>query len=260
MVGRVVSGAVTAHQGWWLGLLDDIDLVHASAEYYARNDRYTDEAHNTSGLLPWEVEALERDFPRHGRVLVLGAGGGREVLALEQRGFIVEAFDCHPKLVEYGKHLLRKLGMNARLGLIGENQVPAIGGFDAAIVGWGAYMHVPGRARRVRFLRDIHKALVPGGAVLLSFFVRQGTGRRDAWIAGLANTLRRMRRRGDDLVEVGDRLEGSFDHYFTEGEIREELEASGFRVAHYAQAAYGHAVGIAEDPPVRAAASDQRRL
>jgi SAM-dependent methyltransferase len=240
-----ITLACVVHRGLWLGLLDSGAACQATLDYYARSCRYSDESHNCSGLLSWESQALERHFPRQGRVLVLGAGGGREVIALAAKGFEVEGFECCPPLAERANRLLDKTGIGSRVVVIAPNEVPSVHGFDAAVVGWGAYMHVPGQTRRIRFLRALRAALEPGGPLLLSFFARRGTGRSDLWAARLANSLRTVLGHGDDPVEVGDRLQGSFDHYFTEDEIREEMEASGFRLAHYSDAEYPHAVGVA---------------
>ncbi len=242
-----------------MGLLDETDLAQATAQYYGRIGRYAADEYNSSGLAPWENLAVERHFPPGGRVLVLGAGGGREVVALEQRGFAVSGFECTPTLVESGNGLLQRLGLSARLAFVPANEAPVVRGFDAALVGWGAYMHIPGRERRIRFLRGIRAALAPGGPLLLSFFARKVTGRSDRWAARLANALRTLRGRGNDRIEMGDRLQGSFDHYFTEDEIREELEASGFRLAHYSEAEYPHALGFADERPAPTSPSDESR-
>ena len=64
------------------------------------------------------------------------------------------------------------------------------------------------------------------------------------WIFKIASVLRRVRR-SNEPVEIGDTLDGTFDHYFTEEEIKAELEAAGFEMIHYAADPFGHAVGRA---------------
>ena len=48
----------------------------------------------TRGLFAWEREALAHPaFPRGGRLLLGGAGGGRELVALAAMGYTVDAFE-----------------------------------------------------------------------------------------------------------------------------------------------------------------------
>jgi hypothetical protein len=123
------------------------------------------------------------------------------------------------------------------------NRVPdGVGQHDGAIMGWGGYMHIPGRPARVNFLQQIRSHLPPGGPLLLSFFSHRQPSRSDRLVAGIAGVIRRLRR-SRDPVEIGDRICGTFDHRFCEREIGSELESAGFDMIHFAHQPYGHAVG-----------------
>jgi hypothetical protein len=123
--------------------------------------------------------------------------------------------------------------------------------YGGAIVGWGAYTLIQGRARRVGFLPALRERTLPGAPLLLSFFPRSNQadsgGPSDEWrfrhTAAVANTLRRATLR--EPVELGDYLEPNYVHYFTEEEIRRELEEAGFRLIEYEARPYGHAVARA---------------
>ncbi len=45
-------------------------------------------------------------------------------------------------------------------------------------------------------------------------------------------------------MELGDSLRDTFDHHFTEDEVRGELAEAGFEMLHFAACPYGHAVGV----------------
>src|SRR5215208_5585757 len=77
LLGRV------AFVGFWLGVLDRRTL-HAIDDlaYQRRKSKYQNPEYNRRGLFEWEREAIESYFPDRGRLTVIGAGGGREVLAL----------------------------------------------------------------------------------------------------------------------------------------------------------------------------------
>ncbi len=242
-IHRRASNALSAlHQGIWLGLLGRAALHEVAMRQYLGWDEYRDPAYNRSGLYAWEESVVERYFSDCRSLLVTAAGGGREVLALLERGFAVEAFECSPGLVEAGNRLLEECGREASIELAPPDRVPeSAGSHGGAIVGWGAYMHVPGRAARVALLRQLAARLPAGGPILLSFYTRPADTAAYRTIAATANLLRRLRL-DPDRVERGDTLAKTFDHHFTEAELRAEVEAAGLELVHFARAPYPHAV------------------
>jgi len=249
---RALNALNACFDGFWLGLLDREALERLDEHFYSdghdelagRVFSYRDDEHNRSGLHPWEQAALERHLPPGGRVIVTGAGGGREVLALLERGFDAVGYEPNPTLVAAGAELLRELGHAGRLRGSGRDAFPDGGErADAVLVGWGSYMLIAGSERRVAFLRAARAAL-PGGAPLLcSFFVRPPDARYFRILARTANAVRRLRNR--ERVEVGDTLAENFVHRFTREEVERELALGGFRMVEFAHRPYGHAVAVA---------------
>ena len=64
------------------------------------------------------------------------------------------------------------------------------------------------------------------------------------WVYQIAYFIHRLRRSPYSL-ELGDDLDGTFDHHFTESEIAEELFAGGFEMVNFSHTPYGHAVARA---------------
>jgi SAM-dependent methyltransferase len=243
VVDAATVGVRSVHEGLWLGLLDHRHLQVVTDQRYESWRRYGSDDHNLSGLMPWEESALDRFFGGCSSLLVGAAGGGREVLALAGRGYQVTAFDCSAHLLDHCRRLVADEGIAVATALCPPDRVPdGVGRHDGAIMGWGGYMHIPGRAARVGFLEQIRSHLLPGGPLLLSFFSNRQPSRSDRWVAGIAGVIRRVRR-SRDPVEIGDRLAGTFDHRFCEEEIASELESAGFEMVHFAHQPYGHAVG-----------------
>lgn len=263
---QVTRGLSALFQGFWLGVLSREALAQFDELYYrgrketlaGGNVTYADDEWNGSGLAPWETKLVDSWFGSARRIVVTGAGGGREVLALLERGFDAVGYEPHPELVDAGSRLLESRGHPGRLRSARRDRFPADAEpCDALLVGWGSYMLIPGRARRIAFLRDARDALSAGAPIVLSFFTRPSGGRLTLVSTALANVLRRVR--GAERVEPGDGLVPNFTHWFTREEIDRELTEAGFELVHFGEQPYGHAVGRATgaDSPPRARAAVQ---
>jgi hypothetical protein len=238
------NGAVALIQGSALGLLSNNTLEGLTEYRYSRRAApYCDEAYLSSGLFIWEREAIRRYFPPGGRILVAAAGAGREMIALANCGFLVEGFDCCAPLVESGRNELKKRGIDAKLNYAPPSTVPKYSGrYDAALVGFSGYMYIPGRFRRIRFLRDLRDFLNPGAPVMVSF--TEGLpGKRRIWTSRVGSAIRRFRRA--EPVEEGDCLKDGFQHHFDRQQIDSEMSEAGLDLVYYGGGTcYGHAVGL----------------
>jgi hypothetical protein len=233
--------------GIWLGLLDRESLHAIDRRYYDRQTKYHRPEYNLQGLWPWELAVLERYFVNGSAVLVASVGGGREAIGLGRLGYDVDAFECHPELVRVANELLTQEGFPGTVSLAPRDGCPRlVRSYGGVIVGWGGYMLIQQRARRVAFLRALRARVSASSPILLSFFSRHGTERYFALVARLANVGRVLRRKTH--VEVGDALVPNYVHFFTEDEIAGELAAGGFRMEQFAVSPYGHAVGLAVEP------------
>ena len=244
--GSVLEGAWI---GARLGVLDREGIHALDERYYAASGGdthidYAGEAHNTRGLFAWEAPVVERFFAGRTRILVLAAGGGREVLALRKMGFAADGFECHPGLVAAANALLAKHGFAGDVAVVPRDEAPRVERrYDGVIVGWSAYMLIQGRERRVAFLRDLRALVGLGAPLLVSFFYREGSRFRHGLIERVGNALRAAR--GRERVEPGDVLAPNFIHLFTEDEVRAELREAGWETVFYSTEGTGHAVGVA---------------
>jgi hypothetical protein len=250
LVGRYFRVVMAIFTGFWLGILsrpqfERVDDLAYEGERKRHNAiDYLSEAHNRQGLFAWEVEALERYFPERGRLALLGAGAGREVLALKARSYDVEAWECQPAFVAFANDLLARDGHDPAVTVVPRDVVPeGPTGFDGLIIGWGTYTLVPGRHRRIALLRSLREKVEPGTPILCSFYVRRAGETRFAITTRVGNALRRILRR--EPVELGDYLDPNFVHMFTEDQVRAEFEAAGFELRSFSATPYGHAVGVA---------------
>lgn len=241
--------------GIWLGLLSRRQLARIDETYYDRNSQYVTESYNRQGLWHWEQSAIENHFSGLRRIVVTSAGGGREVLALAKTGYEVVGFEPHQDIARFGSQLLAAEELDASIDPSPRDAWPADAtGADGAVVGWGGYMLISGRAQRVTFLCDAATQLPAGAPILLSFFVRPGAALRFRVAAAVANPLRQLLSR--EPVDVGDALTPNLVHFFTQAEVTAELTDAGFDLVDFGSMDYGWAVGV---KATAAPAANERR-
>jgi hypothetical protein len=254
LVGDICAGAF---DGFWLSVLGR-DAHDRVVEYhYLDAAEYRSDSYNLDGLFPWEEKVVAGHFADCRRILVGGAGGGREMVALAQLGYEVAGFECNPTLVEYANGLLARKEIPTRVEHVPPDVCPAVDApYDGIIIGWCAYMHIQGRNRRVAFLRSLRPALKPGAPVLLSFWHINGPARRRLRVTQrVAGPLRRLL--GREPITLGDSMAPHRLQYFDEELLREELVLAGFELKIYKPwfgHEYGHAVVVARDEVASSAA------
>jgi hypothetical protein len=250
--GRLFRVATSVFMGVWLGILKRSHLEAVDDEYYVGTGErfdpidYRNIAYNKSGLAGWEQAAIRQHFPSAGSLVVMGAGGGREVLALRRMSYRVDGWECQPSLVEAANRLLVAEGYEPTVSFVPRDTV-ARGPerYDGLIIGWGTYTLIEGSARRVTVLRDLRAKVEVGAPLLLSFYPRRPGDRRYVITAAVGNAIRRLY--GRQRLEVGDYLDPNYVHLFHEKEIADELSAGGFEMLAFAAKPYGHAVARAVD-------------
>jgi Methyltransferase domain len=244
---RFVRLATAMHEGFWLGCLSADELNTVTAGHYAQSRETTSAEGNLRDFFDWEGSAVERYFPVGSNVLVAGAGGGREILALRRTGYSAEGFECNPAVVEASNTIFDQLAEPRGVFFCPADHVPAgLFAYSGIIVGWTAYSHIPSRERRVAFLRALRQRALPASPVLLSFFARSGNSRYDAVAFRIANWTRRFVPGRKEAPEIGDHLNWSYSHWFTREEIESELREAGIRLVDFGEVGEGYAVGVVE--------------
>jgi hypothetical protein len=172
-------------------------------------------------LFPWERAAIDEWFPGPpATVLVGGAGGGREAIALTRLGYAVTTFEPAERLVAsflnhrpddaarietcVGRYEELPIVRSPGGGRVDLSQRPP---FDAAIFGWASYSNLLDDARRVASLRAM--AALVEGPILLSYFPHH------------EDTPDSSSRRGSFSLNVG------YFRDLTEAEVREQAAEAG---------------------------------
>jgi hypothetical protein len=159
--------------GFWLGVLDKQSLQEIDDDYYKNSTKYLGESHNRSGLFSWEEKAVQAYFSENRKIILIGAGGGRETLALGSLGFEVDAFECNLDLLDCARKLLEKEKIAATIQFCPRDHCPSGDRcYDGSIVGYGVYSYIQGWKGRVAFLKDLRARVQTNAPVLLSFLRR----------------------------------------------------------------------------------------
>lgn len=235
------------------------DRAGLTASLYAEQATYLPGGHRfKSGLFPWERRAFDSPlFPRSGRILIGAAGAGRELVALEERGFSVVAFDPCARFADAARDIAdpaRSTVIHASYADLvaaaegrGGPLASAVAGprFDAVVLGWGSLSHVLPSTERTALLRAVH-ALAPNAVVLTSFAIEGDSSALPGSKGRIRDTLRRVfgALHAPGVSEAGDHffLNGGFFAYLGHDEIVRLAWTAGYEIAHYEDTSYPHAI------------------
>jgi SAM-dependent methyltransferase len=204
------------------------------------------EAEILSGLMPWEQECYDRFLGRGERILLIGCGTGRDLIALLRQGHRVEGLDVAPGAAAVCRHMLDRLGLTAEVHVGAVERWVVPGRFDVVLFSWFCYGCIPQTRSRIEVLRKLGAALRPGGRIILSYVPTERHTRAPIVVARISAWLTHS----DWRPEVGDRVWVSlpaqsvvhYQHEFVAGEIEAEVAAAGLRIVHHRTAAEGVAV------------------
>jgi hypothetical protein len=202
-------------------------------------------------LFPWEKNVVATYFPPPpARVLIGGAGGGREILALAEMGYEVVAFEPSAALTGAMAEKFTK-ELNARVYRASYEDMPRLFSarpdepcgsleaepdFDAAILGWGSYSHLRTEEQRIRTLSSFARHV--RGPILVSFFASVKITPRRTWTERVRRTLK-IRPGESFSVYMG------FTHEVSASELRATADRSGLLIVHLDEAStdpWPHAV------------------
>jgi hypothetical protein len=205
---------------------------------YSRHADYAvGSEHFRIGLFHWEEDMARRNFPAApGRLLIGGAGGGREAYAWAEAGYEIVAFDASPTLARsIAAQRDRYPGVQSWIGRYedlptlkavdgsGTVDVATLGPFAAVVLGWPSYSNIRHGAGRVATLRRL--SVLTKGPVALSFYLDRQRDTRS-----LGRLQRAARRLG--LTRPGDAFSPhiGFHHWSTEEEIAGEIREAGLEI------------------------------
>jgi SAM-dependent methyltransferase len=199
------------------------------------NDFYSSDPPPASGLLDWEDQLAKRFLPSGSAVLVVGAGGGRDLVGLAERGCTVTGVEPSQTAIQHARCVLTERHVAATLisGFFEDADVP--GTFDAVIFSFHCYAFIPVAVRRTEALRKAAGLLNPGGHILVSHASR--TAKPHPVLVTVGRLVATVCR-SDWRLEPGDvvwenrrgRPTYSYTHAFAPGELEREASSANLAV------------------------------
>jgi hypothetical protein len=248
---RALAVVAQASGGFLAEALTETERAELGAALY-------DEAHREgpARLFAWERDWFARRLPPPpARLLVGGAGDGREAVALAAMGYRVDAFEPAPRPAAACARRLPagSLVVTCRYEDLSRAILDGAGGaasvfsrpYAAVLLGWGSLSHVLAPAERARVV-ETSARLSPEGPTLASFWMRagaEGSAAGRAEQAGRALGRRIGRWRGAEPAGgLGFGWRYGFGHAFDRAEIEDLAARAGRRVLwEDASGGYPHA-------------------
>jgi hypothetical protein len=215
-------------------LLPPDELSTLTRTYYIRSYGVLDRSFRAETykwtLENWEEAVMARHMASKGSIVVLGAGLGRESIALAQHGHRVLGLDDNYDGLHIAASRASALALpvtfiqgDFRLLPVGEGRADYL--FLSSVM----YSAIPGRRQRQECVRRFRSALGREGKIVLNFLLsHEWRTRTHRVIHGINRWLQRLPG-SNQSYQLGDFCShGHFMHAFLdEGEIRSELTEAG---------------------------------
>ena len=181
------------------------------------------------GLSPaeqWLLRSLNTREP----ILDIGCGAGRVALQLAQRGAAITAADISRPLLRIAQHSAYERAMRLHWVQTDPLRLSFANGAFQSVLAIKVYCYIPTRNLRIGYLREIARLLRPRGELFMTQYVTP-----EEWMSSAYDDHYQQIAPGYTVLEEGDTFSvgeygHSYVHWFTEQQLREEIQASGFKI------------------------------
>lgn len=182
-------------------------------------------------LVLTEKTLVETYFTKDGELLNVACGAGREALLLARRRMRVTACDWSPRMIAEARRRAQEANLPVRFAVADMLDLPyPEHAFDYLLLTNIAYSYLFPRYRRLRFLRQAYSMLKPGGVFIIAFAqAANDPDTAERFLQWLFVRLRQYAPFNKDY-EPGDRVQGSFVHFFQPEKLKQEFEEAKFLI------------------------------
>lgn len=184
-------------------------------------------------LLP--IDGFEIEIKPNARILILGAGGGEDMLRFIRNGYECVGVEADRDYARKTKTMLEEMGEDSAILLHSERlQLPSeIGEFSLILFSNVYFSKIIGSRKRVEILKTLHKHLEPTGKIYFEFETRDSQGSGTRYPIALIRFIRFFLRRNRPIIEHGVELTNDLPqlvHYFVRQEITQELKSASLAI------------------------------
>jgi hypothetical protein len=250
-IARLFELAGRALYYFAVGTLNRADLESMSAT--AWDDFGADDQVASSGLMQWERAIFHEFLKPTDRILLVGSGSGRDLLALRQAGHDVVGVEQATRAVQRARGLLDDHGISADILATRFDQAELPGTFDAIVFSWFCYCYILGTAERTTALAKARAHLNASGRVIISYIAAETPSpTRATNIARAAARLTDADWRpepNDHFHPVAGRTPlYAYQHSFGADELQREARNAGLLVLAERRFAEAFLIVLTDDP------------
>ncbi len=204
-----------------------------TVQNWFRHDEQISHYRNTlrEGLSAAEKWLLSSLGP-HKNIIDIGCGAGRVSAALAQEHITITAVDISYQLLQLAKSHAQANKLHVNFVQIDALRLPFLANtFDLALA-IKIYCYIPSKKLRIQYIQEIARILQPGGILVMTQYITPAEWISSAYdehyhrIAPNYKTLEE----GDAFAIIEEDQTHSYVHWFTEAELREELEQVGLSI------------------------------
>ena len=189
-----------------------------------------------SDTVDYELLASEQVLLTHiaappARMLVIGSGAGRDLVAYAARGFHVTGIEPAPIAARASQSALASRDLPGTVINGFAEDVVLEDRFDTIIFSYFCYGYIPDASRRVALLERLRGNLTPDGTVAISYnpphpYAMPRLMRLGGWLSG-----GEPRSHAGDFVALTGRPDAPFslEHLFTDEELAAEARNAGYQ-------------------------------
>lgn len=191
---------------------------------------------NDFTLMAWERHLIDQVVPAKARLLVVGSGRGRDVVAYARLGFHVTGVEPAPAAADACASALRQEQLPGAVihGFVEDVAIDTV--VDVVIFSYYCYGYLPRAARRVAALAKLRRNIAAGGVLVITYNPRGLRTLSSLMKLGASISRPSSPPEDGDRVYLTGRPNAPFaiEHLFDHQEIAGEVERAGYRVTFQA--------------------------